>query len=126
DRIPAAAEEVDLRVTATQDGLTTALAVEGAGLVLEVVESGPDRERPRTEDALRDVAALVDAARSERAPPGAETRSCEIRTIGPGLLDIRAGVDPETPGWTWIRLLAGRRRIWEEARLAASTRERVG
>ena len=50
----------------------------------------------------------------------------EVNAVERGVLETRARVNPEAPGWTWVRFLDGDLNAWEEEAVAAGTRERVG
>jgi len=119
----------------------TALAIEGPHLAFDVYEARPSEDRDGTIDALMYQIPVIEALAtysSEVAtrgyvrailPRGEPDRTgpvAEINAVGPGMLEVRARVNPGEAGWTWARILDEALVPWEALPVAAGTRERIG
>ena len=120
--------------------VVTALALEAPHVQLEVYEHGPEDARPRTAAALSEVPALVGnvALMADRIarnghermvlPPDEPAQVPPDLSLGrpaPGILEWRARVASDEPGWAWLRLSRDGA-PWEDLAMAAGTREAIG
>lgn len=123
-----------------EGNVITAMSVESDVISLDVYESGPQENRPRTAAALSEVPPLVYNAqtlgdRLHRAgheplmlPKGEPSRSgpsVELIPAGDGQIEWRARVNPGEPGWVWLRITNGEG-AWDEVDIASGTREASG
>ena len=123
-----------------EGNIITAMSVESDVVNLDVYESGPQENRPRTAAALSEVPPLVYNAQvlgdrlhksgHERLmlPKGEPLRqgpAVELLPAGEGQLEWRARVNPGEPGWVWLRITDGQR-AWDEVNVASETREASG
>jgi hypothetical protein len=74
------------------------------------------------------LARMVDYPAFVVLPTGEpKTGEPQAAVAGAGrMLDVSARVRPSGPGVVWARVLDGQLRPWEEAAVAAGTRERIG
>lgn len=119
--------------------VATALSVEGAGIGFDIFDAAPTDDRSFTTESWLQVADLLNQVRVgadlivERGTDGMLLPAGEpgaagglvLRSPGPGLLELQARANPGAEGWTWLRLMTGGR-AWEEAGVAAGTREVLG
>ena len=135
--------KVRLQAAALQDApwtgrKATAFVVEGSGVSVDVFEAGLGDERVATQSALANIAEILqvcdatwDMVRDDgvagmllpEGEPGAP--GLKILTPAPRQMELQARANPGEEGWTWLRLVAGGR-AWEEAAVAAGTREVIG
>ncbi|MFK7930406.1 MAG: hypothetical protein AB8H79_19615 [Myxococcota bacterium] len=120
--------------------IITALSVEGPSVSLDLYETGPEGERPRTGDALSEVPAIIANAAmlSDRLhkrghepmllppdEPAAAPVSVSVSRLSSNEMAWHARVNPGEPGWVWLQLDQGGA-AWQHTLVAAATRERVG
>ncbi len=121
--------------------LGTALAIEGEHVAFDIYEAEPTGDRGQTVSTLVYKLPLLDALRREAAvattggfiphrlpngEPLQEGPPAEVNGMGPGLIEVRARVNPREPGWVWVRLLDADLVPWEPEAVGAGTLERVG
>jgi hypothetical protein len=116
----------------------TAFTIDGAGVAFDMFEARPNDDRTATEQALIQASELLqmvevtedyvlrDGTRGMLLPPS-EPGAATLRVTSPaaGRLELQARANPGAEGWTWLRLITAGR-AWEEAGVAAGTREVIG
>lgn len=133
----ARAKDPQIRVKGFQPrglpGLTAAaLSWSSEGAAIELFEASKGDDLGHVTQALSEIpsmlARMVDYPTFVVLPTG-EPKVGEPQaamTVAGRMLDVSARVHPSEPGVTWARVLDGQLRPWEEAAIAAGTRERIG
>lgn len=120
--------------------MATAISIEGSHLALDIYDAQPTDDRSATVQTLMYKLPLVGVLRDDAAvatergfipwqlPNGEPLQTgppAEVNGMGPGMLEVRARVNPGRPGWTWARILDDLV-PWEAEAVGTGTLERVG
>ena len=119
--------------------MATAIVVEAPSLAVEIFESGPETDRSITAEALGTVPVVLPGVLPDRVTArgfdpawlsAQHTHSGEptaaLHTLSPGHIEVTAWLNPQQPGWTWLRLLDERGQPWPDDVVPAWTAERIG